>query len=198
MAKRKTSDSVKRMRLIIFGLSAALVVAVILVTVLTLNRQTAEGSRGWNVSTTTEASSKIAGEPDDANVDNTQVTTLATTTGVDGLPYDKRGSDVFAEWDGKYSTSDVVLKQEDNGDWQAYVKDKKVKDCNGVYTNEYGWWFVRDGKIDTEYNGIAGNSVGKWYVRDGQINFNYYGTFNPYDGSKHYTVQGGEVVRETN
>ncbi len=197
MAKRKTSDSVKRMRLIIFGLSAALVVAVILVTVLTLNRQTEDGT-GWNVSSTTVTTTKIAGQPDSTSTDTTQATTIATTTGVDGLPYDKRGSDVFAEWDGKYNTSDVVLKEEENGDWQAYVLDKKVKDCNGVYTNENGWWFVRDGKIDTEYNGIAGNNIGKWYISNGQVNFHYYGTFNPYDGTKHYTVQGGEVVRETN
>ncbi|MBQ8083851.1 MAG: hypothetical protein IJ241_06700 [Clostridia bacterium] len=196
MAKRKTSESVKKMRLIILGLSVALIAAVVLATWFTLSRESENGSISWNPAATTEKSDKIAGEPDQtttaANGSDTQL-----TTGADGLPYDKSGSDAYAEWNGKYNTAEVILKMNDSGKWLAYVRDEHVKDCTGVYVNEFGWWFVRNGEVDFQYNGIASNNVGKWYITDGQVNFDWSGAYTPPGSDHHYTVVEGSVVRES-
>ncbi|MDO5453274.1 MAG: hypothetical protein Q4F20_05970, partial [Eubacteriales bacterium] len=186
MAKRKTSESVRKMRLIILGLSVALIAAVVLATWFTLSRESQNGDISWKVASTTETSNKIAGEPD-------QTTTMAnggsdtqTTTGADGLPYDKAGSDAYAQWNGKYNTGEVIVKMDEKGKWCAYVRDQKVKDCTGVYVNEFGWWFIRNGEVDFNYNGIAGNNVGKWYITDGQVNFDWSGAYTPPGTDHHY------------
>ena len=185
MAKRKTSESVRKMRLIILGLSIALIAAVVLATWFTLSRESQNGDISWKVASTTETSNKIAGEPDQ------------TTTGADGLPYDKAGSDAYAQWNGKYNTGEVIVKMDEKGKWCAYVRDQKVKDCTGVYVNEFGWWFIRNGEVDFNYNGIAGNNVGKWYITDGQVNFDWSGAYTPPGTDHHYVVVEGGVVRES-
>lgn len=197
MAKRKTSESVRKMRLIILGLSVALIAAVVLATWFTLSRESQNGDISWKVTSTTETSNKIAGEPD-------QTTTMANggsdtqqTTGADGLPYDKAGSDAYAQWNGKYNTGEVIVKMDEKGKWCAYVRDQKVKDCTGVYVNEFGWWFIRNGEVDFNYNGIAGNNVGKWYITDGQVNFDWSGAYTPPGTDHHYVVVEGGVVRES-
>lgn len=198
MAKRKTSESVRKMRLIILGLSLALIAAVVLATWFTLSRESENGQIQWNVTSTTGTSERIAGEPEQttaaagSNASDTQ-----TTTGADGLPYNKNGSDVFAEWDGKYNSAEVIVKPDNKGKWSAFVRDKKVRDCTGVYVNEYGWWFIRNGEVDFNYNGIAGNNIGKWYITNGQVNFDYSGAYTPYGTTNHYTVVEGSVVRES-
>ncbi|MBQ6784239.1 MAG: hypothetical protein IJO82_00340 [Clostridia bacterium] len=197
MAKRKTSESVRKMRLIILGLSVALIAAVVLATWFTLSRESQNGDISRKVASTTETSNKIAGEPD-------QTTTMANggsdtqqTTGADGLPYDKAGSDAYAQWNGKYNTGEVIVKMDEKGKWCAYVRDQKVKDCTGVYVNEFGWWFIRNGEVDFNYNGIAGNNVGKWYITDGQVNFDWSGAYTPPGTDHHYVVVEGGVVRES-
>lgn len=199
MAKRKTSDSVRKMRLIILGLSILLVVAVVLATWFTLSRESQDGDLSWRADTTTTTAKRIAGEPDQTTDATKNVTTnLQTTTGVDGLPYNKNGSDVFANWDGKYSSAEVIVKQDSNGKWCAYVNDKKANDCTGVYVNEHGWWFLRDGQVDFTYRGIAGNNSGKWFVHNGMVDFDYSGAFTPFDGHAHYTIIEGHVENQTN
>ena len=190
MAKRKTSESVRKMRLIILGLSVALIAAVVLATWFTLSRESQNGDISWKVASTTETSNKIAGEPD-------QTTTMAnggsdtqTTTGADGLPYDKAGSDAYAQWNGKYNTGEVIVKMDEKGKWCAYVRDQKVKDCTGVYVNEFGWGFIRNGEVDW-------NNVGKWYITDGQVNFDWSGAYTPPGTDHHYVVVEGGVVRES-
>ena len=197
MAKRKTSESVRKMRLIILGLSVALIAAVVLATWFTLSRESQNGDISWKVASTTETSNKIAGEPD-------QTTTMAnggsdtqTTTGADGLPYDKAGSDAYAQWNGKYNTGEVIVKMDEKGKWCAYVRDQKVNDCTGVYVNEFGWWFIRNGEVDFNYNGIAGNNVCKWYITDGLVNFDWSGAYTPPGTDHHYVVVEGGVVRES-
>ena len=200
MAKRKTSESVKKMRLIILGLSVALIAAVVLATWFTLSRESENGEISWKVASTTTTTQKIAGEPD-------ETTTVAasnagsdtqTTTNADGLPYDKGGSDLYANWNGKYQSAEVVIKRADNGRWSAFVKDKKVPDCTGVYCNEFGWWFIRNGEVDYNYTGIAGNEKGMWYVENGRCDFNKNGTFTPFGSNTHYTIIEGKVERINN
>lgn len=200
MAKRKQSDSVRKMRLVILGIAVALVAAVVAVTWFTLSREAENGEIQWRVSSTTEQSHALPGEPTETTTNAVSGTTtpdIATTTNADGLPYDRGGSDAYAEWDGKYPTAEVIIKKGNDGKWGAYVTDKKVQDCNGLYCNEYGWWFVRNGDVDYNYTGIVGNDKGKWYVSNGKANFQFSGTFNPLDSSRHYTVVEGNVVRES-
>ncbi|MBQ8469841.1 MAG: hypothetical protein IJ714_05795 [Bacteroidales bacterium] len=194
MAQRKQSDSVRKMRLIILGLTLALVLAVVAVTWFTLSREAENGEIQWRVSSTASTSKKIAGEPDETTTAASGSDTL-TTTGVDGLPYAKGGSDAFAEWNGKHPSAEVVVKKDEKGVWSAYVGEKKAPDCTGVYNNENGWWFVRDGVVDRQYTGIAANEKGQWYIDGGHANFGYTGTFNPLDSDKHYTVIEGKVVQ---
>ncbi|MBO7690156.1 MAG: hypothetical protein J6T14_04910 [Clostridia bacterium] len=196
MAKRKTSDSVRTMRLVILGIALALILAVVAVTWFTLSRESENGKIEWKVATTTTTEKRVAGQPDEtttapaaAELDKT------ATTNADGLPYDKNGSDRYAEWDGKYVTAEVVVKKDDEtGKWAGFVADKVAKDCTGVYQNELGWWFVRNGFVDFNYNGIAGNQYGKWYIEGGKLNTHYSGAYTPIDGQKSYTVVEGKVA----
>ena len=184
------------MKIIIAALTVALIAAVIALTWFTLSREAENGQIQWQT-TTTAADNKVAGEPDETTTaaGSVTVTTAQSVTYADGLPYDKGGSDRYAEWDGKYPSAEVIVKKGDDGKWGSYVSDKKVN-ATGVYCNEYGWWFVRDGNVDFNYTGIAGNEKGKWYVEKGRCNFQYSGAFNPLDSDRHYTVVEGNVVRE--
>ena len=40
-------------------------------------------------------------------------------------------------------------------------------------SNEYGWWYFNNGKLDTSYTGVAYNDYGKWYFVNGQIDYNH-------------------------
>ncbi|MBO7689768.1 MAG: hypothetical protein J6T14_02870 [Clostridia bacterium] len=195
MAKRKTSDSVRTMRLVILGIALALILAVVAVTWFTLSRESENGKIEWKVATATTTEKRVAGQPDEtttvaaaADLDKT------ATTNADGLPYDKNGSDRYAEWDGKYRTAEVVVKKDDKGRWVALVGEKMEKDCTGVFQNENGWWFVRNGYVDFNYSGIAGNQFGKWYIERGRLNNRYSGAYTPVESGKHYTVVEGKVA----
>ena len=197
MAKRKTSDSVRKMRLIILGIALALVVIVVGLTWYTLSREAETGEIEWTTSSTTTTTARVAGQPRESTTGVTG-TTAATTTNAQGLPYDTSGSDLYAEWDGKHPSAEVIVKKGSDGKWAAFVKDKFAPDATGVYVNEYGWWFVRNGYVDYQYSGIAGNENGKWYIDRGKADFSFNGTYTPTGASKHYTIVEGSVVRETN
>lgn len=197
MAQRKQSDSVKKMRLLILGLSLALILAVVAVTWFTLSREAQNGGIEWKVTSTTAPSGKIAGEPDETTTTAAADSGITTTTNADGLPYSKHGSDLYATWDGKYPSAEVVIKKDENGKYAGFVKDKKVN-CTGIYCNEYGWWFVRDGYVDFNYSGVAGNEKGIWYVENGKCNFNHSGAFTAQDSGKSYTIVEGKVAEMAN
>lgn len=199
MAKRKTSDSVKKMRLIILGIALALVVVVVGLTWYTLSRESENGQIQWTTAEATTATTKIAGQPDETTTAPASTASdVSATTNVQGLPYDTSGSDLYAEFDGKHPSAEVIVKKDSNGKWAAFVKDKLATDATGVYCNEYGWWFVRNGYVDFNYTGIAGNEKGKWYITRGKADFSFTGTYTPTGATHHYTVIEGNVVRETN
>lgn len=55
-----------------------------------------------------------------------------------------------------------------------------------------GWGVYDDsGKLDTSYTGIAKNEYGSWYIKDGKADFSFSGTYE-YAG-KTFTVNGGKV-----
>ena len=61
------------------------------------------------------------------------------------------------------------------GDNWMYMVDGEPVNYTGMASNEYGWWYYKDGFIDFTYTGLACNEYGWWYFRNGQIDFNYTG-----------------------
>ena len=43
---------------------------------------------------------------------------------------------------------------------------------NGVFQNQYGWWYCQDSKVDFSYTGFGKNYVGQWRIENGKVNFN--------------------------
>lgn len=79
----------------------------------------------------------------------------------------------------KSATQDVVDSQEDYA-----MNDTEVTQVNGV------WGVYKDGKL-TDYTGIAQNQYGSWYVKDGKVDFTFTG---PYEfAGTTFNVVTGEV-----
>lgn len=163
--KRKMSTPAKVVTALIYLLAIALLVTVI----------------HMNMNTTPKT--------DDSAEPETSTTVYAATG--DELPYNRTGSDKYANVETAYPVSQVSLMKEADGTY-AYVNGSKVEDYTGVAKGEGGWYFVRDGVVDTNYNGIAGNELGNWYIADGKVNFSYSGSFTVNNTT--YTVENGKVV----
>ena len=58
-----------------------------------------------------------------------------------------------------------------DGNWY-YYENGQIVNKTTVAPNEYGWWFVRDGKVDFTYTGIAQNENGWWRIVNGKVDFN--------------------------
>ncbi len=55
-----------------------------------------------------------------------------------------------------------------------YVIDSKVQDdYTGVshFANAYGWWYIKNGKVDFSVNSVEENQYGWWYVVAGKVVF---------------------------
>ena len=61
--------------------------------------------------------------------------------------------------------------------------------------NEYGWWYIKNGKVDFGYNGLGTNEYGTWYIANGQVNFNINGLAKCGDGE--YYFKGGKLQEVT-
>ena len=58
----------------------------------------------------------------------------------------------------------------------VYVKDGNVdRTYTGLALNEYGWWYVTNGLLDLNYTGMASNEYGWWYVTNGALDWDYTG-----------------------
>lgn len=79
----------------------------------------------------------------------------------------------------KGATEDVVESQEDYA-----MNDTEVTQVNGV------WGVYEDGKL-TDYTGIAQNQYGSWYVKDGKVDFTFTGSYD--FAGKTFNVVTGEV-----
>lgn len=79
----------------------------------------------------------------------------------------------------KSATQDVVDSQEDYA-----MNDTEVTQVNGV-------WGVYEGGKLTDYTGIAQNQYGSWYVKDGKVDFTYTGSYD-FAGTT-FNVVTGEV-----
>ena len=79
----------------------------------------------------------------------------------------------------KSATQDVVDSQEDYA-----MNDTEVTQVNGV-------WGVYENGQPTDYTGIAQNQYGSWYVKDGKVDFTYTGSYD-FAGTT-FDVVTGEV-----
>lgn len=79
----------------------------------------------------------------------------------------------------KDATQGVVDSQED-----YEMNDTLVTQENGV------WGVYEDGKL-TDYTGLAQNEYGTWYVKDGKVDFTYSGSYD--FAGKTFNVVTGEV-----
>ncbi len=61
------------------------------------------------------------------------------------------------------------------GTWYYVTGSKVQTGYSGVanYKNDYGWWYIENGKVDFTFTGIAQNKYGWWYVVNGKVNFNH-------------------------
>lgn len=112
-----------------------------------------------------------------------------------------------------YSSEDIRLVKDSNGDYYCYRNGKFVsytgiaKGDSGTWwycengelklktvlaKNQNGWYYCEKGKVTFTYNGLATNSNGTYVCQKSKVNFNYNGTYT--SGGKTYNVQKGKVV----
>ena len=78
----------------------------------------------------------------------------------------------------KFNKSDILSGKANTAADKAgvdgwwYIVNSKVYTGNTVANNAYGWWAVRNGKVDFNYTGFASNQYGWWYAEKGQVTFN--------------------------
>lgn len=65
-----------------------------------------------------------------------------------------------------YTMDELVVKEDTDGEWYAYAGDEKALSYTGLAKNEYGLWYVVNGKVDFTKNGTE-YADGKEYVISG-------------------------------
>jgi len=154
---------------------------------------------------------------DIATVDQNGVVTgvdygTATITVTDGVASATCKVTVVEPWNG--------LHKADDGNWYYFVNHEVDYTYFGVASNEYGTWYVKNGKLITSINGIAQcgsskdfyyfrngrvdesvngfvkNSYGYWYFVNGKIDFEYVGLVKNAYGL--WYVQNGKIDEKYN
>ena len=59
------------------------------------------------------------------------------------------------------------------------------------YNNK--WYYIYEGNYNEAYNGLISNDYGKWYIRNGIVDFSYNGTYQDSKGVK-YIIKNGKAV----
>lgn len=80
---------------------------------------------------------------------------------------------------GKTKYNDLlILEQKDGTFWACNKKTKEKTDYTGVApTLTNGYWFCRDGKVDTKFTGVAENPFGLWFCKKGKADLDFDGYF---------------------
>ncbi len=80
-------------------------------------------------------------------------------------------------------------------DWY-YVIDSKVQtDFTGLsnFSNENGWWYIKNGKVDFTHNGVDKNKNGWYYVTGGKVQFGFTGLANYSNVNGWWYIKNGKV-----
>ena len=91
-----------------------------------------------------------------------------------GFKYTETGRWRFENGSINYNYNDIVF---DEDEWRYYYKGMFQDTYTGVTdcSNEYGWWYVKNGVVDFGANTVASNSNGWWKVTGGKVDFNFTG-----------------------
>lgn len=82
-----------------------------------------------------------------------------------------------------------------NGEWGYYVNGILDSGYTGICTNEYGKWYVKNGKVDMLQSGLFKINNVWYYVKDNKLQLNYTGLANNVSGT--WYVKNGIVDLKT-
>ncbi len=98
-----------------------------------------------------------------------------------------------------FDTTDILKDKTgaigDADEWY-YVIDSKVQTgFTGLsnFSNQYGWWYIKDGKVDFSRNSVDKNKNGWWYVVGGKVQFGFTGLANYKNENGWWYIQNGAV-----
>ncbi|MCC8151066.1 MAG: Ig-like domain-containing protein [Lachnospiraceae bacterium] len=155
---------------------------------------------------------------DDANVIQGTVDDVAAWWYVDAdgkvdQSYDGFGKNENGWWyleDGKVTFAKNSVIQDTTGalgtagTWYYVVKSKVQQNFTGLadYSNENGWWYIKNGKVDFSANTVAKNKNGWYYVTGGKVQFDYTGFGSNSNGcwyceSGKVTFKKNSVIQDT-
>ena len=70
---------------------------------------------------------------------------------------------------------DPQLRKADDGQWYCYINDAIDTTYTGLADNQYGTWYVNNGKLDTTYTGMYKSAMGWVYLNKGKLDTKYTG-----------------------
>ncbi len=93
-----------------------------------------------------------------------------------------------------------ILKDEtgaigSKGAWYYVIGSQVQEDFTGLsnFSNENGWWYIKNGKVDFSHNGVDKNVNGWWYVTGGKVQFGFTGLANYKNENGWWYISGGKV-----
>jgi len=109
------------------------------------------------------------------------------------------GTNSHGTWiiiNGKVDFSQNGVIKAGDGNWYYVVDGKIQTDYTGIKNNSNGWWRIVNGKVDFYANGIYQNEYGWWKVENGKVNFGFNGFANNSNGW--WYLEEGKVQFEKN
>ncbi len=150
-------------------------------------------------------------ESDDAEYEIATFANTADTSLSDGFHQDPDSGDWYYYTDGRINTGkNSVIKDTAGalgakGEWYYVVGGKVQSDFTGLanYSNDSGWWYITNGRVDRTVTTVAKNKNGWYYVKNGKVDKSYTG-FAANENGSWYMVNGkltrtqNTVIKDTN
>ncbi len=79
--------------------------------------------------------------------------------------------------------------------WYYVVGSQVKQNFTGLadYSNENGWWYIKNGKVDFSANTVAKNKNGWWYILGGQVKFGFTGLADYSNENGWWYIEKGQV-----
>ena len=92
---------------------------------------------------------------------------------------DESGERWFYVENGKvpFNRDDIVQGEINKENGWYLIRKSEFTPSTSVENNKYGWWYVKDGRVDFEYDGFCKNKHGWWYAEKGQVTFKKTGLY---------------------
>ncbi len=80
-------------------------------------------------------------------------------------------------------------------DWYYVIESKVQTGFTGLsnFSNENGWWYIKNGKVDFTHNGVDQNNNGWYYVTGGKVQFGFTGLANYSNVNGWWYIKNGKV-----